>query len=360
MNNSKNKKGTFFHLKNLKRTKSIFSRLEKIRLDKNEKSDDHSKIFFKKVIKKIKHHHLSAYPESEKVYSLLSKKLRLSQKSILITYGADGGIKTCFDFLANEGDKIIYFDPTFAMVSVYSQIKKLKPIILKYNKNLKIDLLDLKKKVTNHNIKFLIFANPNSPTGNSFKNSEIIEIIKICKKNNTYVIIDEAYFGFYKNSFIKFIEKFKNLLIIRTFSKSFGLAGLRAGYLITNKTLCQKIFKIKPMYEMTSLTSIFVEEILKNENLEKRYISNILDSKDHLIKFLKKGKINFINTDANFIHIELKKNKKKFVNLLKNNNILISDKTIIKGLESFIRISIGSKKQINKFLKLFKKYYGIK
>lgn len=146
MNNSKNKKDTFFHLKNLKRTKSIFSRLEKIRLDKNEKSDDHSKIFFKKVIKKIKHHHLSAYPESEKVYSLLSKKLRLSQKSILITYGADGGIKTCFDFLANEGDKIIYFDPTFAMVSVYSQIKKLKPIILKYNKNLKIDLLDLKKK----------------------------------------------------------------------------------------------------------------------------------------------------------------------------------------------------------------------
>ena len=356
---SKSINKNFFHLKNINRTKLSFSRLQKIRLDKNEKSDHHSVSFFKNTINKIRHHHLTAYPEPEKIYSLLSKNLKLDKKSILITYGADGGIKTCFDFLTKEKDKIIYFEPTFAMVSIYSKVKKLNSIIFKYNKNFEIDLIKLKKTIANQNIKLLIFANPNSPTGSSIKNSEIIEIIKICKKNNTYVLIDEAYYGFYKYSMINFTKTYKNLIIIRTFSKSFGLAGLRMGYLVANKILCTEIFKTKPMYEMTSLSSIFVEEILKNRNLEKKYIKDILNSKNYVINFLKKNKINFIDTNANFIHIELRRNKTRFSNLLKKNNILINDKKIIKGLDNFIRISIGSKSQMNKFLKLFKKYYKI-
>ena len=128
------------------------------------------------------------------------------------------------------------------------------------------------------------------------------------------MIIDEAYYGFYKNSFIKYLNKFKNLIILRTFSKSYGLAGLRAGYLITNKKLCQSIFKIKPMYEMTSLTTIFLEAILKDKNLEKNYIRSINNNKKHFIKFLKKNQINFIDTKANFIHVEIKNNKNSFSN----------------------------------------------
>ena len=351
------KNNSYSFLNNLKRTRTSISRINKIRLDKNEKSDEHSKIFFNSVIKKIKHFHLTAYPETEKIYNLLSKKLRIDKKSILITYGSDGGIKTCFDFLTKESDKIIYFEPTFAMVSIYSQVKQLTPIIFKYDKNFYIDLEKVKKKIIKENIKLLIFANPNSPTGNCFKNSEIHEILKTCREQNTYVIIDEAYYGFSKTSFINYINKFKNLIVLRTFSKSYGLAGLRVGYLVANKYLCQNIFKIKPMYEMTSLTSVFVEEILKNKNIEKNYIDNIINNKNNFINFLKKNKIKYIDTQANFIHVEINKNKNNFVKLLKKNKILINDKKIINGLEKFIRISIGSKNQMKKLYILFKKHF---
>lgn len=341
-----------FKIKNLRRSRSSNQRLNKIRLDKNEKTDYHSGLFFNKVIKKIKHHHLTAYPELENIYNTLSKNLKIDKNSILLTYGSDGGIKTCFDFLTEKRDKIIFFEPTFAMVSIYSKVKKLKQVVFKYDDNLKLDFKKIKKKLTEDKIKLLIFANPNSPTGNSIENKEIFEILNICKKKRTFVIIDEAYFGFYKTSFIKYINKYKNLIVLRTFSKSFGLAGLRAGFLATNKKLCKEIFKTKPMYEMTTLTSIFVEEIIKNKKLENIYIKNIKLSKKIFINYLKKKNIKFIDTKANFVHVEIIKNRSKFFKALKKNQILINSNKIIKGLDNYVRISIGSKSQMKKVMSI--------
>ena len=96
------------------------------------------------------------------------------------------------------------------------------------------------------------------------------EILRLCskiiKKNHNSNSLF-CYFAFWDDTI-----GFKNLIVLRTFSKSYGLAGLRAGYLVANKYLCQNIFNIKAMYEMTSLISVFVEEILKNKNIEKNYI----------------------------------------------------------------------------------------
>jgi histidinol-phosphate aminotransferase len=341
-----------FKIKNLRRNISSNQRFNKIRLDKNEKTDYHSELFFNKVIKKIKHHHLTAYPELENIYKILSKKLNIDKNSILLTYGSDGGIKTCFDFLTERNDKIIFFEPTFAMVSIYSKVKRLKPVVFKYDNNLKLDFKKIKKKILEDKIKLIIFANPNSPTGNSIENKKILEILDICKKKNTFVIIDEAYFGFYKTSFIKYINKYKNLIILRTFSKSFGLAGLRAGFLATNKKLCREIFKTKPMYEMTTLTSIFVEEIIKNKKLENIYIKNIKLSKKIFINFLKNKNIKFIDTKANFVHVEIIKHRSKFFKALEMKQILINDNKIVKGLDNYVRISIGSKSQMKKVMNI--------
>ena len=341
-----------FKIKNLIRNRSIDPRFNKIRLDKNEKTDLHSNLFFNKIIKKIKHHHLTTYPELENIYKLLSKDLKIDKKSILLTYGSDGGIKTCFDFLTEKNDKIIFFSPTFAMVSIYSKVKKLKQVVFKYDKNFKLDFKKIKKKITDDQIKLIIFANPNSPTGNSIENSDIFDLLNICKKKKTFVIIDEAYYGFYNTSFIKYINKYKNLIILRTFSKSFGLAGLRAGFLLANKKLCEEIFKTKPMYEMTTLTSLFVEEIIKNKKLVDSYIKNIKLSKKVFIDYLKKKNINYIDTKANFLHVEIAKNKSKFLKELKAKKILINDNKIIKGLDNYVRISIGSKFQMKKVMNI--------
>ena len=86
-------------------------------------------------------------------------------------------------------------------------------------------------------------------------------------------MIDEVYYGFSNQTFIKYINKYKNLVIIRTFSKSFGLAALRAGYIVANKNLAQLLYKFKPMYEINSVTAIMVNFFIKNIKLRKKTLS---------------------------------------------------------------------------------------
>ena len=118
----------------------------------------------------------------------------------------------------------------------------------------------------------IILANPNSPTGTVINKKKILDITKKAQKYNIPVIIDEAYYGFYNYSFIKEINKYKNLIILRTFSKSYGLAGLRAGYLISNKSIIKELFKFKPMYEINSIACKVLEIFLKHKDLEKSFI----------------------------------------------------------------------------------------
>ena len=102
-------------------------------------------LFFNKIIKKIKHHHLTTYPELENIYKLLSKNLKIDKKSILLTYGSDGGIKTCFDFLTEKMIKLFFFT-NFCNGFIYSKVKKLKQVVFKYDKNFKLDFKKIKKK----------------------------------------------------------------------------------------------------------------------------------------------------------------------------------------------------------------------
>ena len=109
------------------------------------------------------------------------------------------------------------------------------------------------------------------------------------------------------------------------------------------------------MYEMTTLTSIFVEEIIKNKKLENMYIKNIKLSKKIFIDYLKNKNIKFIDTKANFVHVEIIKNRSKFFKALEMNQILINNNKIIKGLDNYVRFSIGSKSQMKKVMNILNK-----
>ena len=108
------------------------------------------KLNFSKVLKKkLKHEHLTAYPETEKLYDLIAKKFSLKRKSLVLTPGSDAGIKSCLDLCVEKSDHIITIDPTFAMVDIYSKIKRVKQIKIKYDQNLKLDIKKILKIIRN-------------------------------------------------------------------------------------------------------------------------------------------------------------------------------------------------------------------
>lgn len=341
-------------VKNLKRERSnSFSRKNYLRLDKNEKVDKFKDILLKKI--NLNSFDLSAYPEVGQIYNLLSKKLKISEKQILITPGSDFGYRVCFEFFCKKRKNIICLEPTFGMVDVYIKLNSLKKKSVGYDKNLKLKLHQLFRYI-NNKVAMIILANPNSPTGTIIDIEKIYDIIKKAQKYNIPVIIDEAYYGFYDYSFIKDIGKFNNLIILRTFSKSFGLAGLRAGYVISNETIIKELFKFKPMYEINSIACKILQIFIKHKDLEKSFIKEVLDGKNYFQRELDKLNFEYLETNANFIHINLRNKKKLIEKKLKNKKILTRKGPGVKGFESYLRITLGPRKEMKKVVDILKSY----
>jgi len=217
----------------------------------------------------------------------------------VLTAGSDMAIRNCFELLVRSGDKIITIFPTYGMVDVYAKLFEAKQVKIHFNNKLELDINKLIKEI-NYKTKLIIIANPNSPTGTIIENRQLIEIFKKAKKFNCYVLIDEAYYGFYKNTVLPFLKKFPNLIVSRSFSKAYGLAGCRVGMLIANKITAERLYKFRPMYEINSISVLIVKEMIKNESILKKYIQETNKGKKYLTKVLDRLGFFYFDSHANF------------------------------------------------------------
>ena len=336
------------------------SREKFLRLDKNEKTSKIHNSILNYLKKNINSFLITGYPELEKLYINLSKYLKLKKENIILTGGADLAIKNCFELFVKPKDKIITIDPTFAMVEIYSKLFKARQIRFSYNNQLEIDLGKIEKKI-NKDIKMIIISNPNNPTGTIIEKKKLLQLIQKAQKFNIPFVIDEVYYGYTQETLINYINKFNNLIIIRTFSKSYGLAALRAGYIVSNNKIAQRLYKFKPMYEINSIAAKLINYILKNKKSEEQNLLEFKKGKEYLVFCLKKMKVKFIDTYTNFVHIKTKNKKtsKTLSKYLYKNNILIrSGGPGLKGFENYIRVTIGDKKQMSFLVHHLKKKWS--
>jgi len=330
------------------------SRFRYLRLDKNERVTNFSNYFLKKLKNKLNSFYLSAYPEIEKIYTLLSKSLKINKEMIVITPGSDMAIRNCFELFVKPKKKIITLSPTFSMVGVYAKIFQAKQVEIKYDRNLNLELGKLINNI-DKKTSLIIIANPNSPTGTIIAKNVLLKIIKKANLKKVPILIDEAYFGFFKETYISYVKKFSNLIISRTFSKTYGLAGVRAGYLVANYKIAKALYKLKPMYEISSLACLIVEEILKNKKIFYTYAKEVQLGKEYFIRELIKLDIQYLKSYANFIHIKLDKKKERFEKMLKTKNILVRKGPGVIGYEGFLRIGLGPKQEMQKVISSLRK-----
>jgi len=333
----------------------LISRNNKIRLDKNERITNFDKIFFKKFISKITSEKISSYPEVSDLYMVLSNLHKLKTNQFVLTAGVDGAIKNCFELFVSKNDKVITLNPTFAMVDVYCKIFGAKRISIHYDRKLNLNINYLSKSI-NRNISLIIIANPNSPTGTLISHFNMEKIIKKANINNVPVLVDEAYYDFCNATVLSLLKKYNNLIISRTFSKAYGLAGLRVGYIITNTKLAKLLFNLKSMYEVNSIGVLAGIMMLKNSKIHKHYISETKKGLKILIKFLEDNNIAFLKTYANFIYINIGKKINYFYDKLYKDGILTKKGLEIKGYNSYLRITLGPPRQINTFISKLKNF----
>ena len=327
----------------------VSKRSDYFRFERNERTTLFSDSEFNEIISTLSPYDLIAYGELEPFYEKICHWLDVGKKNILLTSGSDAGIKAVFETYISEEDEVLVSLPNYAMFSVYTQIFGAKEVQHFYEKDLKLDVGSFIKKI-NLNTKLIIVSNPGH-TGRTVPKDEIVKIIEEGNRNNSLVIIDEAYFQFYPETMIGFIDRFDNLLITRTFSKAFGLASLRIGLLIGSENIISELYKVKLVHEITGVAAKIGIYMLDHMQIVDQYIDAVNQGKIILYRRLENIGFEVLKSEANFLFFKTSNN----LNPLELKQYLEENRILIRGpfgkhpFDNHLRITIGDEKQMNYF-----------
>ena len=222
-----------------------------VKLDANEGNKD----LFKDLLKDIKEDfYLNVYPDDN--YTELKKAIvdyiGCKEENISVGNGSSELLDLCVKTFVDTDELILSLDPTFSMYSIYAKIVNSKYMGAGEGNDFTIDVDNVIKAIKENNPKLTIICNPNNPTGTVIKKEDVLRIVK---STDNIVIADEAYMEFSDESVVDEIENYDNLIVVKTMSKAFSMAGIRTGYLIANKELVQTIEKVRPPYNLNSISA---------------------------------------------------------------------------------------------------------
>jgi len=308
-----------------------------------------------RALEKIKYKILK-YPESDSdsLRRCLSKKFKIDPTRIICGSGSDQIFDlTCKVFL-KAGDEVIVTEFGFIMHRIYALHHKAKVVVAKEN-NFKASVDEILKKVSKKT-KIIFIANPNNPTGTYLSKNEMITLRKKLR-SDILLVVDDAYFEFMnKSDFTSGLDLFKNkpnVLITRTFSKIYGLAGLRLGWGYSSKKIIEAMYRIKPPFNVNRAALVAsVESIKDNGWIKKAIKHNTLWTKK-IFSVLKKNNVEVNKPTANFFLINFNKTK---INSNEVFNKLASKGLILRKMSQYkipnsLRLTIGNKKANEHFIK---------
>ena len=342
------------HLSRLVRIKnSDESRLEYLRLDKNENLIPLPSRVLARFKKALSADFVSAYPEPGTLYKKLAKHVGCKPENLYLTSGSDGAIKSVFEAFVEANDKVLLVSPSYAMFYVYVKMFQAELVEVKYAADLSLSVEKILTQIESTNPKLICIANPNSPTGTIVSPEDLWKVIESAHQKNAVVLIDEAYYLFYPQTCAGLIEQYPNLVVTRTFSKAFGLASARFGFAVGSTEMIECLHKTRPMYETNAYAVKFAEIMLDHVDVVKKSIREALKGKRFLERELKKMGLSYFKNYSNFVLIDVG-SKEKAITIEK---ALKKNKILSKGgfdfpLERCLRINIGSVWQMKRFLKV--------
>ena len=347
------------NINKLKRIQTSLNRnLEKgITLDRNEKVDYFSSKIHANVMRSISRHSLNTTPDITSLYEKIAKFHGQKKTNIYIAQGITECISQILFSVVNKNEEVILLDPTYPMYEVLCKLHDVKYKQWKFNNKFKLDISDLKRLISKKT-KVLFLVNPNLPIEYKFSEEYKKEIYKICKKNKILIVYDEAYYHFGVSSEIKNIKRYKNLIVMRTFSKAWGLAGIRLGYMISNQKLCNYISKCRSLVETNALSCQIALWALKNKKILNRHVKEVsMGAKFIKNKFRSNGDIFHGGDWTNAILLKLPDNNstKKLTNYLSKKKIYIRN-NFTGHVKNYVRISLCAPKKLSIFFKEYLKW----
>ncbi|MCI6459265.1 MAG: histidinol-phosphate transaminase, partial [Clostridium sp.] len=268
-----------------------------VKLDANEGNKD----LFKDLIKDIgDDFYLNLYPDDnytqlkEAIVNYIGCKI----ENISVGNGSSELLDLCVKTFVDTNELILSLDPTFSMYSIYAKIVNSRYIGAGEGNDFTINVDDVIKSIEENDPKLTIICNPNNPTGTTIKRDDVLRIVK---STDNVVIVDEAYMEFSNESVVDEIENYDNLIVVKTMSKAFSMAGIRTGYLIANEELVKTIEKVRPPYNLNSISALLATKALKQKDKMLSYVENLKVEREKIYEKLLDMGVKAYKSGANFV-----------------------------------------------------------
>lgn len=331
------------------------------RMDKNERAISFSDDFIDKLKNGLTSETLTNYPNLDSFYNKLSSFLGIDVDCIFAHTGSDLAIKSIFETFVCDKTKILLHMPSYGMDEVYAKMFQATVFKQGYEDDLSFNLNDYISKIGKIEPDLVFLENPNGCIGNYYKKEDVVKVIDAANKCNALMIVDEAYIDFADESVIDLIPEYNNLIVVRTMSKAWGIAGLRLGYVASQKHNIDEIKKVRPMHELTSFTTYVGEMLLDNLDVVKDYIEETARARDYFIKEMGLRGIRTSKCKTNFVTTELGTviNIDDFRAFLKDRKYLIRSPFREDSLKKWVRIGLLTVEQMKEFVRLLDEFISL-
>jgi histidinol-phosphate aminotransferase len=319
-----------------------------LRLDMNESTTGCSPRVIAKL-NSMNAHTLAQYPRREAGEKLVADFLSVAPEQLLLTNGADEAIDLlCRAYLEPENEIVIVV-PTFGMYEVFAQMENAKVVRVPTGPEFSfpvqrvLDAVSVKTRI-------VVICNPNNPTGMDVPRSVIMQIIQAAP--DAAILLDEAYFDFYGQTLLDQIGKLPNLFVARTFSKAYGLAGMRLGVIAGDQEQMSVLRRMASPFNVNAFAIECLAEALADRQFVADYVAQVVASREWLRNELEQLKFKCWPSHGNFILCRFGEEKKAILDGLRARGIALRDRPDCEGC---VRITIGKQEEMERLVLELKK-----
>lgn len=319
------------------------------KLDWNESTIPPSPKVYEAIVSFLSHsNHLNWYPElgSRGLAECLSEYVDLPSENILVSNGSDDALELVCKTFLGPGDKVVVPMPTYTHFLVYVQARGalVEPF---YSNDIYDADTDGLSNVLTQDTRLAYLVSPNNPTGVTYSSEEVSQLCE--SYPGTLFVVDEAYFEFHGASVVQLVQQYSNLVVTRTFSKCFGIAGLRIGYLCAATDTMTHLKKLFNPKSVNRLGQIAAMACLSDLPYYEAFVQEVALSRKLLKLELEKRGLKVRTTPANFILLKVP-DPVNFCSLLEEEGVYIRDRSTQPRLEGYVRISVPNVAQTQELI----------
>jgi histidinol-phosphate aminotransferase len=288
---------------------------------------------------------LARYPEREPVEEIVATFLGAAPSEVLLANGVDEAIHLLCETYLESGDEAIIVVPTYSMYRIYMMAAGARVVSVAAGKDFCFPVDDVRRQITERT-RLIAIANPNNPTGTVAPQEELLQIARAAP--NAALLVDEAYFEFYGESLLPKRGEAPNLFVARTFSKAYGLAGLRIGVLVGDADQMRAVRRVGSPYSVNAVALACLPAALADQDYIAGYVSEVRQERARLECALDAAGIRYWTSQANFVLARV--GSSAFVEQMRRRGILVRDRSSDPGCEGCVRITVGPREHGDRLL----------